>query len=288
MLHIYTYWSHNILKRRIPTTSDLIIQRKQNTSVDFFKRFFVVVFVYFLIYFFTINDRLGYHYKRCPDKRALAFKYELKSADQQVGKGAFSDGLVFLKSAIKLAERDVELDVVLEVIARAVEDIKENTGMLAPPPTSTLQRLQSFYTGTNNSRTNGFVLRYSALRKFVLSKKELLRKESEKLIASEKSVEKKKELLKKARAEKKQGTLTWQPSYVAGKRDSSANSTPTASSGNPHKSSDNGEISSGTDKKNKKITKSSNGSNRSSSDVADLDYTEPSTSTATGCSCAIS
>jgi hypothetical protein len=145
----------------------------------------------------------------------------VKAADQQVAKGAYSDGLSFLKSAGKLAERDVELDVLLEVISRAVDDIKENMGILAPPPTTTLMRLQRFYSGSNNSRTNGFVLRYNALRKLILQKKEKLRKESEKAIALEKSADMKKQLLEKARQEGKEATLTWQPSYVAGKRDNS-------------------------------------------------------------------
>jgi hypothetical protein len=174
---------------------------------------------------------LGYHYKRCPDKRAQAFKYELKAADQQVAKGAYSDGLTFLKSASKLAEREAELDVTLEVITRAIDDIKENMGTLAPPPTSTLMRIQSFYSGSNNSRTNGFVLRYNALRKFVLQKKDQLRKESEKVIASEKSVDKKKELLQKARAEAQAGALTWQPSYVARRKEQSLTHTASLSGG---------------------------------------------------------
>jgi hypothetical protein len=208
---------------------------------------------------FSCTRRLGYHYKRCPDKRALAFKFELKAADQQVAKGAYSDGLTFLKSAGKLAERDVELDVILEVISRAVDDIKENMGILAPPPTTTLMRLQSFYSGSNNSRTNGFVLRYNALRKLILQKKEKLRKESEKAIASEKSMDKKKQLLEKARLEGKEATLTWQPSYVAGKRDNS-----------------------GTDSR---ITKSSGKSSSSGKSDDARDHTEP---VSAGCKCTIS
>ena len=172
--------------------------------------------------------RLGFHYKRCPDKRELAFKYEIKAADQQVAKGAYSDGLAFLKSAAKLAEREVELDLVLEVIDRAVADIKEHMSTAHSPRTVTtaLQRLHSFYTGSHNSRTNGFVLRYNALKKFVLTKKEKEKKEriENDKNESEKSTEKKKELLERARKEGKEGMLTWQPSYVARRSDSSSTS----------------------------------------------------------------
>lgn len=163
--------------------------------------------------------RLGYHYKRCPEKRPLAFKYELKAADQQVAKGAYSDGLTFLKSAAKLAQREVELDVVLEVINRAIEDIREENKQASAP--NTLMRLQSFYTGSTDTRSNGFVLRYNALKKLLLRKKDSLHRESEQAITSEKNADRKKELLQKARNEAQAGTLTWQPSYVAGKRDSS-------------------------------------------------------------------
>lgn len=48
-----------------------------------------------------------------------------------MAKGAYGDGLNFLKSAAKLAEKDVELEVVLEVIDRAIEDIKEQNGQVS-------------------------------------------------------------------------------------------------------------------------------------------------------------
>lgn len=179
---------------------------------------------------------MGYHYKRCPDKKDLAFKYELKAADQQVAKGAYSDGLYFLKSAAKLAEREVELDVVLEVINRAIEDIREESKQHATAPTNALMRLQSFYTGSTDTRTNGFILRYNALKRLVLRKKSTLHKATESVIASEKNADRKKELLQKARHDAQSGALTWQPSYVAGKRDSSQSTGMLTSRGDSNRS----------------------------------------------------
>eukprot|EP01032_Pedospumella_encystans_P010797 gene10797-12592_t len=169
---------------------------------------------------------LGYHYRRCPDKRPLAFKYELKAADQQVAKGAYGDGLNFLKSAAKLAEKDVELEVVLEVIDRAIEDIKEQNGQATVAMGhSTIKRLQSFYTGATDSRTNGIVLRYNALKKLVHTKLAQLKADADRLIAEEKSADRKKAMLQKARQENTGARLNWQPSYASSKRDLSSNTT---------------------------------------------------------------
>eukprot|EP00598_Pedospumella_elongata_P013352 CAMPEP_0185010280 /NCGR_PEP_ID=MMETSP1098-20130426/94423_1 /TAXON_ID=89044 /ORGANISM="Spumella elongata, Strain CCAP 955/1" /LENGTH=2012 /DNA_ID=CAMNT_0027539123 /DNA_START=54 /DNA_END=6092 /DNA_ORIENTATION=- len=169
---------------------------------------------------------LGYHYRRCPDKRPLAFKYELKAADQQVAKGAYGDGLNFLKSAAKLAEKDVELEVVLEVIDRAIEDIKEQNGQATVAMGhSTIKRLQSFYTGATDSRTNGIVLRYNALKKLVHTKLAQLKADADRLIAEEKSADRKKVMLQKARQENTGARLNWQPSYASSKRDLSSNTT---------------------------------------------------------------
>lgn len=197
----------------------------------------VFVYVFVVIFYYC---RLGYHYKRCPDKRPLAFKYELKAADQQVAKGAYSDGYTFLKSAAKLAEREVELDVVLEVIDRAIEDIREESKSMSSPASNTIMRLQSFYTGSTDTRSNGFILRYNALKKLVLRKKDSLHKTSQKAITSEKNVDKKKELLLKAREDENAARLTWQPSYVAGKRDNSINSTAQTSKTNSSLKSEHG------------------------------------------------
>lgn len=55
----------------------------------------------------------------------LAFKYEIKSADQAIGQGAYNDGLEFLHTALKYANHKVELRLLLELIAIAKEDIQE-------------------------------------------------------------------------------------------------------------------------------------------------------------------
>jgi len=66
---------------------------------------------------------------------------------------------------------------------------------------STIKRLQSFYTGATDSRTNGIVLRYNALKKLVHTKLAQLKAEADRLIAEEKSADRKKAMLQKARQE---------------------------------------------------------------------------------------
>ena len=163
--------------------------------------------------------RLGYHYKRCPEKRGFAFKYELKAADQQIGRGAYSDGLSFLVSASKLAEQENEMTVVLDVISRAIEDIRIDSeqvdsvaaiSSLARERSSDFLKLQTLYAGS----ANGFIVRYNTLRKDVLWKKEMLKRKSAIEIDRETSSDKKKELLLRANRNSGIGSLTFQLSYA--------------------------------------------------------------------------
>ena len=67
---------------------------------------------------------MGYHYRHCTDMRDQAFKYEIKSADQAIGQGAYNDGLEFLKSAMESSAHKYELRLLLELIFIAKEDIQ--------------------------------------------------------------------------------------------------------------------------------------------------------------------
>jgi hypothetical protein len=184
--------------------------------------------------------RLGYHYKRCPEHRALAFKYELKASDQQLAQGAFGDGLAYLRSASKLAAREVELGVVLDVINQALEDIKVDPSLVdftvttkSSTANSTLSRIQSFYTGVpvlaattpvvSHNRRTAFTNRYTALKKEVVKKRDKIKKEANKAVQNEAEAMKKQLLLRRMQ-EEKVAKLTWQPSYVAERRDSSLSS----------------------------------------------------------------
>lgn len=70
---------------------------------------------------------LGAHYSKSLGNRGLAFKYEIKAADQAISRGAFSDGLFFLEAAQKMAVTKPELKVLSDVIARALRDIAPPT-----------------------------------------------------------------------------------------------------------------------------------------------------------------
>ena len=74
------------------------------------------------------SHRLGFHYARSNRRRAQAFKYKVKAADQAISRGAFNDGLIFAQSASGLGISKAELRVLLEVITSALQD-------LAPAPT---------------------------------------------------------------------------------------------------------------------------------------------------------
>jgi hypothetical protein len=66
---------------------------------------------------------LSHHYQKNQPKRALAFKYAVKAADQAISRGAFGDGLRFAQIASPLAHSKAELRVLLLVITRALHDI---------------------------------------------------------------------------------------------------------------------------------------------------------------------
>lgn len=71
-------------------------------------------------------NSLGEHYKRSgPDNHHLAFKFELKSGDLAISKGAYQDGLTFAESAISLATTVHDFEIVLMVLQRAQDDIIE-------------------------------------------------------------------------------------------------------------------------------------------------------------------
>lgn len=66
---------------------------------------------------------LGVHYMKSQGKRALAFKYKVKAADQAISRGAFSDGYSFVETAATLAVTRPELKVLVDVLSRALRDL---------------------------------------------------------------------------------------------------------------------------------------------------------------------
>lgn len=66
---------------------------------------------------------MGHHYKNSLGKRHLAFKYEVKAADQAICRGAYNDGLKFVDMASNLAVNKSELKVLIAVISRALDDL---------------------------------------------------------------------------------------------------------------------------------------------------------------------
>ena len=86
----------------------------------------------------TPNNRsLGYHYKRSNHNQALAFKYELKAADQALSRGAFADGLDLMTSACALAVSEPEWDIAAEVLKLAVSDLQRLVTSLNRIPVTT-------------------------------------------------------------------------------------------------------------------------------------------------------
>ena len=140
-----------------------------------------------------------------------AFKYELKAADQAISRGAFSDGLVFAKSAFKMADTVPEFDVILEVIQGAVED------MSAVPLNSSGSEKDSASIAARESIASSENKTAAAYKK--------LKKEVE--LASVGARRKAEELGRAAKVALLRGNssqvLTWQPSYIASKRESLSN-----------------------------------------------------------------
>lgn len=67
---------------------------------------------------------MAVHYKLSgPQFRDSAFKYELKSADQAIAQGAFTEGLDFARAAYMLAETKAEYSILLDVLVAGLEDL---------------------------------------------------------------------------------------------------------------------------------------------------------------------
>lgn len=76
---------------------------------------------------------LSYHYRSCcnilKEKRPTALKYTLKSADQAISRGAYTDALTFLEIAKPHAETHDELKVFIAIVRVAIRDILPNKGL---------------------------------------------------------------------------------------------------------------------------------------------------------------
>lgn len=143
----------------------------------------------------TVYPRLGYHYKKAGNCRSLAFKYELKAADQSLSQGAYSDGIDFLHSADKLASSRTELSILLEVVNRAIVDLQESNNLRMRRDILSIKR-------------DPLVVKYQAIKQSVTHKYEKLKRTEIKDRGSG-GTPKNRQFTTK---------LTWEPSYVATRR----------------------------------------------------------------------
>jgi hypothetical protein len=66
---------------------------------------------------------LSHHYKNGLDPKN-AFKYQIKSAALAVSSGAFNDGYKFIESSLDILATIEEIDIVIQVCNRALDDLK--------------------------------------------------------------------------------------------------------------------------------------------------------------------
>lgn len=151
------------------------------------------------------------HYTKSIGKRAQAFKYKVKAADQAISRGAFTDGFMFVESAVELAVTRPELRVLLDVINRALRDLNAN-GATKVPMSFGRRISRSFTVGNPWDQANNRIAAYLQLKLNVESAVEKL---------TVKSPEKRSELMADARKNgfktQHSAQLNWQPSYVASK-----------------------------------------------------------------------
>lgn len=71
-----------------------------------------------------VYARLGFHYRHSKNNRHLAFKYEMKAADQVISKGAFTDGLRFVENAFESAATKGEWELLVDFIEGTIDDME--------------------------------------------------------------------------------------------------------------------------------------------------------------------
>jgi hypothetical protein len=144
--------------------------------------------------------RLGQHYLKSLGNRGLAFKYELKAADQAISRGAFSDGLMFVEAATKLAVTKPELKVISDVISRALRDIAPISN--AKIAQSVRKVTHKSFAGTTDA-ANSKIAAYMELQSGVQARLDKFAKNGPNNVLGGKPGH--------------DVRLTWQPSYVASK-----------------------------------------------------------------------
>jgi hypothetical protein len=147
-----------------------------------------------------VSCRLSQHYKKSIGNRGLAFKYELKAADQAISRGAFNDGLVFVEAAAKMAVTKPELKVVSDVIARALRDIAPISN--AKIAASVRKVTHKSFGGTTDA-ANSKIAAYLDVQAKVQASLDKFAKNSNNNVLGGKAPN--------------DARLTWQPSYVASK-----------------------------------------------------------------------
>lgn len=92
---------------------------------------------------------MSYHFRNSHGRRPQALKYTVKSADQAISRGAFSDGLSYLQIARPLAVSRAELHVLLEVVNAALRDLSPN-GLA-----ETMRRVSMSFQNSNHLSSSG-------------------------------------------------------------------------------------------------------------------------------------
>lgn len=136
--------------------------------------------------------------------RGSAFKYEIKAADQAISRGAFSDGLVFLEAAHKLALTKPELKVLSDVIGRALRD-------LGPISTGNAKIAASVRKVTERSFRSSAMAAHPASGK----QKAYLAMQAKVQAQLDKIANNQKQNVLGGNRNGGDAKLTWQPSYVA-------------------------------------------------------------------------
>ena len=167
--------------------------------------------------------RLSVHYSKSHGKRALAFKYKVKSADQAICRGAFSDGLTFLQASATVAVAKAELRVLIDVINRAINDLQL---ILSPPSKGSskkdrkfAKRLADISLCLDESDIIKRIMEYDALKIEVeASLTRMSHPSMADTVGTANAVSMASQKMSSAKFKKQLSSkLNWQPSYVASK-----------------------------------------------------------------------
>lgn len=166
---------------------------------------------------------LCYHYGVSPDHINEAFKYAVKAADDCIAGSAYADALIHVRKANNLITTGVEARALLDVVNRAIEDMKPRgtirdivrrvSSLAWNEASSTF----SFASRVGNMDNSGIQRMYSKLKNAISMK--LIRLEHVDEVPDSKPQDGGffvlKWFQKNVKGENDPGKLNWQPSYTA-------------------------------------------------------------------------